>query len=180
MGEPTSGHEQRAAAEQGPARVAVLTVSDSRTPQTDRSGPLLRELLDAHGHQVVASAIVRDEPAEIRAKLRQWLADPLIDAIVSTGGTGIASRDTTTDVVRGLLSIELPGFGELFRMLSFQDVGPAAMLSRAVGGLAARAAGAGGEAFVFALPGSPRAVETAVRRLIGPQLSHLVWERRRQ
>ena len=154
------------------ARCAVLTVSDSRTPQTDRSGPLCERLLAEFGHETVERGIVRDEPEAIRRRLVEWLADPRIQAVLVTGGTGLGTRDRTADVVRGLLTSELPGFGELFRVLSHRQVGAAAMLSRAVGGLAARDGAAG--TLVFALPGSPAAVELALRELLGPQLGHMV------
>jgi molybdenum cofactor biosynthesis protein B len=150
----------------------VLTVSDSRTPQTDRSGPLCERLLAEFGHQTVERAIVRDEPQAIRRQVEKWLADGRIQAVLVTGGSGIGTRDTTADVVRGLLTAELPGFGELFRVLSHRQIGAAAMLSRAVGGLAARDGQAG--TLIFAMPGSPAAVELALRELVGPQLGHMV------
>ncbi len=155
-----------------PVRCAVLTVSDSRTPQTDRSGPLCERLLAEFGHQTVERAIARDEPQAIRRQVEAWLADGRIQAVLVTGGSGIGTRDTTADVVRGLLTAELPGFGELFRVLSHRQIGAAAMLSRAVGGLAARDGEAG--TLVFAMPGSPAAVELALRELVGPQLGHMV------
>jgi hypothetical protein len=113
------------------------------------------------------------------SRSRRGRATPSIDAIISTGGTGIARRDSTIDVVRSMLTHELDGFGELFRMLSYEQVGPAAMLSRAVGGLVMRDPAHGGDTFLFAVPGSVNAVETAVSKLIAPQLAHLVWERRK-
>lgn len=178
MSEVSSRHEKHAAGGD-PVRCAVLTVSDTRTESTDRSGPLLVELLERSGHRVTERDIVPDEPAAIRERLERWLADPQVDAIVTNGGTGIGRRDTTIDVVQSLLSVELDGFGELFRMLSYRRVGGAAIMSRATGGLVYRDAGAGGDTVVFATPGSPDAVETAVEHLVAPQLAHLVWERRR-
>lgn len=171
-------HERRAAGEVSPIRCAVLTVSDTRTPATDTSGPLAAKLLEASGHVVVARAIVPDEPPAIAAQLERWLADPAVAAVVSTGGTGLAPRDRTVDVVRPMLTTELESFGELFRMLSWNQVGGLALLSRAVGGMVSRPPAEGGDTFVFALPGSGKAVELAVRELIGPQLRHLVWVRR--
>lgn len=156
-------------------RCAVLTISDSRTPATDGSGPVAERLLAGGGHQIVERALVRDEPAQIGAALDRWLADERVQAIVTTGGTGIAPRDRTIEVVRDLLTMELQGFGELFRMLSYDEVGSLAMLSRAVGGLVVRD---GLDTLLFALPGSPRAVELAVSRLIAPELDHLVGLRR--
>ncbi|HVP72199.1 MAG TPA: MogA/MoaB family molybdenum cofactor biosynthesis protein [Phycisphaerales bacterium] len=174
-------HQQKAAehATRQPIRCAILTVSDTRTRADDAGGDLVERLVREAGHLVSERAIVKDEPGQIRAMLEQWLARSDIDAILSTGGTGVAKRDTTIEVVRSLLTAELEGFGELFRMLSWQQVGAAAMLSRAVGGLVSRDAAAGGDTFLFAMPGSPNAVETAMTNLIAPQLAHLVWERRK-
>jgi molybdenum cofactor biosynthesis protein B len=173
---PSPADEHRARAESDArlraVRCAVLTVSDTRTEANDRSGALARELLTGAGHEVVAHAIVRDEPDLIRARLRAWIDGSGAAVIVVTGGTGIAPRDTTVEVVRALLTAELEGFGELFRAISMREVGAAAMLSRATGGLVARPGAAG--TFVFALPGSTGAVETALRELIIPELRHLV------
>ncbi len=150
-------------------RAHVVTVSTSRTAGTDVSGPVLRELLTAHGHAVVGHSLVQDDPAAIGALLDTLLAGADIDAVVLTGGTGVSARDCTPRVVRERLSVELPGFGEIFRMLSFQDIGAAAMLSTAVGGVASGKA-------VFALPGSPNACRLAMEKLILPELGHLVDE----
>ena len=123
---------------------------------------------------------MRDEPAEIDVAIRGWLDDPGIHAILITGGTGISPRDTTIEVVRRFLDVELEGFGELFRMLSFEQVQASAMMSRAVAGLVKAKSGIAADGtFIFAMPGSPNAVETAMGQLIAPQLAHLVWERRR-
>lgn len=168
----SSTQSHRAAAVGQSAHAAVLTISDTRTTHSDRGGHLIQRLLRDAGHLVVDYAIVKDEPEQIDAQLRQWLRAPAPDLIITTGGTGIARRDTTIEVVRRLLDKELEGFGELFRMLSWAQVGPAAMLSRAVAGLA-------GETLLFALPGSTNAVELAMSKLIVPELPHLVWERRR-
>lgn len=169
-----AAEHERSAASRPPARCAVLTVSDSRTPRTDRSGPLAARLLADCGHEVVDRDVVPDEPAAIRRRLEAWLADPGVDAVVTTGGTGLGPRDVTAAVVARLLTEELEGFGQLFRTISFQQIGAAAMLSRALGGLVVRGEG---ETFLFAVPGSPGAVQTAVGRLIGPQLAHLLWVR---
>ncbi len=166
----TQDHREKAANHR--ARCAVLTVSDTRTVENDQGGRTIIDTLTAAGHSVVTYAIVRDEPGSIRDQLRNWLELGELDLIVTTGGTGIASRDTTIEVARKLITRELEGFGELFRMLSFKEVGPAAMLSRAVAGLA-------GEVLLFALPGSPSAVALALHQLIVPELPHLIWERRR-
>ena len=172
-------HQQQATAfaRNNPVRCAVLTVSDTRTAQTDRSGPLIRRLLTEARHTIVHHSIVPDEPPAIAHQIDTWLADARVQVILTTGGTGIAPRDTTIEVVRRLLTVEIEGFGELFRMLSYRDIKAAAMLSRAVAGLVAKEAEAGGDTFVFAMPGSTDAVETAVGQLIVPQLAHLIWQR---
>jgi molybdopterin adenylyltransferase len=147
----------------------ILTVSDTRTEATDSSGRAICDLLWAGGHQVTGRKIVRDEPAEVRGAIEAQLAKPDVQVIITTGGTGITSRDTTYEAIASLLDKRLDGFGELFRMLSFQDVGSAAMLSRAVGGLAKGKV-------ILALPGSEAAVRLAMTKLILPELGHLVRE----
>jgi molybdopterin adenylyltransferase len=174
MSESSASHQEHARGTS--VGCAVLTVSDTRTFENDEGGAMIDSLLREGGYVVRDLAIVRDDPPAIRARLESWLDQPDIDAILITGGTGIARRDTTVEVVRSFLTAELEGFGELFRMLSWQEVGAAAMLSRAVGGLAARDAH---DTFIFAMPGSPNAVRTAMTKLVLPQLRHLVWERRR-
>jgi molybdopterin adenylyltransferase len=153
-------------------RCAVLTVSDSRTEDTDTSGALIRQLLSGAGHEVVEYRIVRDEPDQIRAHLEEWTARDGIDAVLSNGGTGIANRDTTYDVIAGLLEKRLDGFGELFRMLSFAEIGAAAMMSRAVAGVYRRRV-------IVAMPGSTNAVRLAMERLVVPELAHMVYELRK-
>ncbi len=150
-------------------RCAILTVSDTRTTETDTSGALIRQLLIATGHVVVHYEIVPDEPNSIRATVEQWIADERVQAVLTNGGTGIANRDTSYEAISGLLDKRLAGFGELFRMLSYQEIGAAAMLSRAV-------AGAAGQTIVVAMPGSRNAVSLAMERLILPELGHLVFE----
>jgi molybdenum cofactor biosynthesis protein B len=153
-------------------RCAVITVSDTRTPATDRGGPLIVERLAAAGHEVVAREIVPDEPATMRALLTALAERPDVDAILMTGGTGIGSRDQTFETVSGLLDKILPGYGELFRMLSFDQVGPAAMLSRAVGGLMRGK-------ILLTMPGSPAAVQLSMDKLIVPEIGHFVREARK-
>lgn len=160
------------AAEQVVARVVVITLSDTRTPDTDRSGQAIAELLAAAGHAVVERVLIRDEAESLRAALASALARADVDAVITTGGTGIMRRDVTIPVVMPLISTPLPGFGELFRMLSWEQVGPAAMLSRAAGGVAHGK-------LLFALPGSTQAVELAMSKLIIPELKHLIRELRR-
>ena len=154
-----------------PASVAcyVLTVSDSRTADTDTGGRTIRELLEEAGHRVAGHAIVRDEPSQVTAIVRQELQADRARVIVTTGGTGITSRDGTFEAIDGLLEKRLDGFGELFRMLSFQEIGAAAMMSRATAGTS------GGKA-IFVLPGSPAAVRLAMTRLILPELGHVVQQ----
>jgi molybdopterin adenylyltransferase len=157
------------AAAHGPrtaARVAVLTASDTRTPENDESGRVLADGLTAAGHQVVARRIVVDDEAAVEAALRELLALEL-DAVVITGGTGVAPRDRVPEVVARLCERPLPGFGELFRALSFAEIGSAALASRAC-------AGQCGGRLVFALPGSPAACRLGLARLLLPELPHLV------
>lgn len=160
--------EHRRLARQEIIRCAVVTVSDTRTPETDSGGDLLRQRLCDGGHQVVNSVIVKDEPDQVAALLEGNFADG-VHAIFLTGGTGISERDRTYEAVSGLLERTLPGFGELFRMLSFEEIGAAAMLSRAV-------AGTHRGRLVMCMPGSPNAVRLAMDRLVVPELAHLVWE----
>jgi molybdopterin adenylyltransferase len=147
----------------------VLTVSDTKTPETDTSGAVIRELLTAAGHRVAGSSIVRDEPAEVARLVKAACADLAVHAVILTGGTGITSRDSTFEAVEALLDKRLPGFGELFRMLSFAEVGAAAMLSRAQMGIHARR-------IVVSLPGSPNACRLALEKLLIPELGHLLRE----
>jgi len=167
-----SHEEHRQAAAGLTAACAVLTVSDTRSAADDRSGDALAAALEEAGHRVVERALVPDEPTRIDAVLHRWLAAGAVDVIVTTGGTGIARRDTTVEVVERLLDKRLDGFGELFRMLSHREIGSAAMLSRAVAGISGRTA-------VFALPGSLAAVDLALEELILPELPHLLRELRR-
>ena len=153
-------------------RVAVLTMSDTRDRDDDRSGYLIREMLGWRGFSVAAYEIVPDEPEQIRTQLEAWLADRNVDAIITNGGTGISSRDSTYEVVSAMLEKRLDGFGELFRMLSWQEIGAASMLSRAV-------AGSAGSTALFCLPGSSNAVKLAMEKLIGPELGHVVHELRK-
>ena len=147
----------------------VLTVSDTRTAETDTSGRAIRELLEGAGHAVAGSAIVRDEPQEVTTHVTAALGDDTTQVIITTGGTGITSRDGTFEAVDRLFDKRLEGFGELFRMLSFQEIGSAAMMSRATAGTA------GGKA-IFVLPGSENAVRLAMTRLIVPELPHVVQQ----
>ena len=147
----------------------VLTLSDTKTLEPDTSGALIRELLGAAGHTVAGSTIVRDEPLQVQQVIRQAVADPSVQVIVLTGGTGITSRDSTYEAVEALLDKRLSGFGELFRMLSYAEIGAAAMLSRAQLGLHARR-------IVASLPGSPSACRLALEKLLIPELPHLARE----
>ncbi len=147
----------------------VLTISDSKTAETDTSGVLIRELLVGAGHSVIGHAIVKDEPAEVSAVVREGCANPAVQAFVLTGGTGLTSRDSTFEAVEALLDKRLTGFGELFRVLSYQEIGAAAMLSRAQAGVV------NGRA-LFSLPGSPNACRLALEKLILPELGHVIRE----
>jgi len=137
-----------------PVSIAVLTVSDTRTPGTDRSGDTLAERIAEAGHTLVARALVRDEADAIEAQLRDWVANPSVDVVITTGGTGITGRDVTPEAFRRVLEKEIAGFGELFRMLSYQKIGTSTIQSRAIGGVA-------GGTYLFALPGSPSACRDA-------------------
>jgi len=154
--------------EQGPVAVAIVTVSDSRTEETDSNGAWLRRAVEAAGHRVAGYRVIRDEPHLVDEVLLA-LAVEGASAIVFNGGTGISPRDTTYDVLVQRIEKPLPGFGELFRMLSWEQVGAAAMLSRATAGVYRGRV-------VFSLPGSPAAVQLAWERLIAPELRHLVWQ----
>lgn len=171
MGSTSSAKHRELAAEKR-ARAAVLTISDTRTEENDTGGDRVVASLEAAGHALVARRIVRDEAEAIDRQLRDWIADSAVDVVLTTGGTGVARRDTTIEVVDRLVERPLPGFGELFRLLSFKEIGAAAMLSRATGGLV-------DDTFVFAMPGSPNAVALAMDRLIVPELPHLLWDSRR-
>ena len=150
-------------------RCFVLTVSDTRTPVDDTGGAVIRERLGSAGHTVVGSTIVRDEPADVTRVVREACADARVQVVILTGGTGITSRDSTFEAVEALLDKRLPGFGELFRVLSYEQVGAAAMLSRAQMGIHARR-------IVVSLPGSPNACRLALDKLLLPELGHLVRE----
>jgi len=150
----------------------VVTVSDTRTLETDSGGQAIVDLLTASGHQVVGRHILRDEPDPMRNLLADLSQQSGVDAILVTGGTGLGSRDHTFETVSRLLTKPLPGYGELFRMLSYAEIGPAAMLSRAVGGLV-------GRVVLLTMPGSPAGVRLAMEKLILPELGHLVREARR-
>ncbi len=147
----------------------VLTISDTKTPETDTSGALIRQLLLDAGHAVVGSTIVRDEPKDVQRVIRQACATDAVRAVIATGGTGITSRDSTYEAIEALLDKRLPGFGELFRMLSYEEVGAAAMLSRAQLGIHARR-------IIVSLPGSPNACRLALEKLLIPELPHLIRE----
>lgn len=158
---------------EGPLRIHVVTVSTSRGAAEDKSGPLVRELATAKGHDIAGHAIVPDDPAEIGVELDRALDSPSVDVVILTGGTGISARDCTPAVVRERLERELPGFGEFFRALSLDEIGPAAMLSSAVAGVARNRP-------VFAIPGSTGACRLAMTELILPVLPHIAGELRKE
>lgn len=147
----------------------VITVSDTRTLETDTGGKLLAELLEQFGHRVLVRDLIPDEPERMRTLISSWRARGDLQAILMTGGTGIGQRDQTFETISAMLSKPLPGYGEIFRMLSYADIGPAAMLSRAIGGTI-------GQTILLTMPGSRAAVQLAVEKLIGPELGHLVRE----
>ncbi|NEV62035.1 molybdenum cofactor biosynthesis protein B [Thiorhodococcus minor] len=146
-----------------PLRIAVSTVSDSRTEDQDTSGKYLKESAETAGHQVVAKEIVRDDVYQLRALFSRWIADPDINVVLSTGGTGVTGRDSTPEAVTPLLDKRIEGFGELFRQVSFDEIGASTLQSRAFAGLA-------NGTFIFCLPGSTGACRTAWERILLPQL----------
>jgi molybdopterin adenylyltransferase len=164
-----SADEHRLKAEsQGSVPLAIVTVSDTRTPETDTSGQIIRTLAESAGHRIVGHRIVKDEPVQVEAALEEFAASEA-RLIIFNGGTGISQRDRTYDVISRKLEKTLPGFGELFRMLSYEQVGAAAMLSRATAGVYRNKV-------IFSTPGSPNAVQLAVEKLILPEIQHLAWE----
>ena len=165
------GLEEHRRAGKGSFAFAVVTVSDTRDAQSDRGGAYLVEALEKAGHQVARRAIVRDEVAEIRAAARAAVEDGAVELVLLTGGTGIAPRDVTPEALAGLFEREIPGFGELFRQLSFQEIGSAAILSRALGGVV-------GRKVVLALPGSPKALRLALEAIVLPEAGHLSTQAR--
>lgn len=171
MSESSDRHRGAARESVEGVRVAVVTVSDSRTPENDVNREFLEGALASAGHLLHAYRLVRDEPTQVIAALDELLAGEA-QAILFNGGTGISSRDTTYEALMERIEKPIPGFGELFRMLSWDQVGSAAMLSRAMAGLCAGR-------LVVSLPGSPAAVRLAWEKLLQPELRHLVWELRR-
>jgi molybdenum cofactor biosynthesis protein B len=167
MSTPSSDRHHREAAARGPVTVAIVTVSDSRTAETDTNGAWLRDAVAAAGHVAGSWLVIPDEPDRVAAAL-EGLATGDARVIVFNGGTGIAPRDTTYDVLARMIETPIPGFGELFRMLSWEQVGAAAMLSRATAGVYRGRV-------VFSLPGSPAAVRLAWERLIAPEIEHVAW-----
>lgn len=168
MPESSSDRHHQIAAKRGPIPVAVVTVSDSRTPETDTNAHYLRDAIAAAGHRMVEYRLLRDEPAQISATLDELTAGEA-RIILFNGGTGISTRDSTFDALDAKLEKRLPGFGELFRMLSYGQVGAAAMLSRAT-------AGTYRGRVVVSVPGSPAAVQLAWEKLLASELGHLAWE----
>ena len=164
-------HHRHAGPRAADIRVAVITVSDTRTLQTDESGSLAVALTEKAGFHVTRRDLVRDEPSEIAARVRALVDGHEVEVVLLTGGTGVAGRDATVAALSHLFERRLEGFGELFRMLSYAEVGAAAMLSRAVAGTMGRVA-------VFAMPGSPAAVQLALGKLILPELRHLIGQLR--
>ena len=148
-----------------PVRIAVLTVSDTRTPDEDRSGAVLVERIEKAGHTVAAREILRDEREEIAAKLRDWCADPGIDVVMSTGGTGLTGRDVTVEAHRDVYEKEIDAFGTVFTIVSMQKIGTSAVQSRATGGVA-------NGTYLFALPGSPGACKDAWDEILEKQLDY--------
>ncbi len=161
--------DHREKAGHGPVTVAIVTVSDTRTPETDRNRHYVEARMTELGHHVAAYRLIKDEPDQVAAAMDELAGMPGVQLVLFNGGTGISPRDTTYDVISRMLEKTLPGFGELFRMLSFQEVGAAAMLSRATAGVYRGT-------LIVSTPGSPNAVQTALEKLIIPEINHLAWE----
>lgn len=168
MTSDSSARHKAIAAQQGPVAIAIVTVSDTRTPETDTNAHYLREQIAAAGHQVAAYTLIKDEADQVARVLDELVAGEA-RIILFNGGTGIAPRDTTFDALSRKLEKTMPGFGELFRMLSYSQVGAAAMLSRATAGVYRNKV-------IISTPGSPAAVQLAWEKLIAPELEHLAWE----
>ncbi len=148
-----------------PLNIAVLTISDSRTEETDQSGLILKERTEEAGHLVVEKLIVKDDIYEMRAAFSRWIADPAVHVVISTGGTGITGRDSTPEAVAPLLEKSIEGFGELFRSISLEEIGPSAIQSRAIAGLT-------NQTLIFCLPGSSGACKTGWDKILKSQLDH--------
>jgi molybdenum cofactor biosynthesis protein B len=162
-----SEHHERAG--HGAINIAIVTVSDTRTPENDLNRSYIETRMKDLGHQVTAYRLIKDEPNQVEQALDDLAEHPAVQIILFNGGTGIAPRDTTYDVISRKLEKSLPGFGEIFRMISYHEIGPAAMLSRATAGVFK-------STLVFSMPGSPNAVKTALEKLIIPEINHLAWE----
>ena len=163
------GHLEHRQASPKAVRCSVLTISDTRTEATDAGGRAVVDLLSESGHEVLGKTIVPDDPGRVREAIEVRLTDAHVQAIVTTGGTGISSRDQTYEAINGILEKRIDGFGELFRALSYAEIGTAAMLSRALAGTAQRK-------IIISIPGSENAVRLAVTKLVLPELGHLVRE----
>jgi len=164
----SSARHKAFAAERGAVRTAIVTVSDSRTPETDTNAHYLRPKLEEAGHQVVAYYLIKDEPEQV-AEVLEKLVENQVQIALFNGGTGLSRRDTTFDVLHRKLEKTIPGFGELFRMFSYEQVGASAMFSRAIAGVYRCVV-------IISTPGSPAAVQLAWEKLIAPEFQHLAWE----
>ncbi len=163
------GHEEHKKQAPQSVNCAVVTISDSRTEKDDESGNLLKARLAQHGHRVIAYALLKNDAAAIREKINSLLAQPDVQVVITTGGTGLGSRDLTVETVSTMLDKKLDGFGELFRSLSYQEIGTASIMSRAIAGVV-------GSRVVICLPGSLGAVTLAIDRIILPEIGHMVRE----
>lgn len=161
--------EHREKAGHEPVTVAIVTVSDSRTPETDKNKAYIEGRMNELGHQVAAYRLIKDEPDQVAAVIEELSAMPQVQIVLFNGGTGISPRDTTYDVISRYLEKTLPGFGEIFRMISYEDIGAAAMFSRATAGVYK-------STLLISMPGSTNAVKTALEKLIIPEINHLAWE----
>ena len=166
------GHHEHEKLAQKKLSVAIMTFSDTRDESSDKSGKILIEGIKQAGHKVILYSVMKENPEEMKAALQEWLENKELDVIITNGGTGLTARDGTVEVARELFDKELDGFGEIFRLISYQQIGAAAILSRAT-------AGAASGKILACLPGSSKAVKLALDRILIPQLPHMVWEANR-
>ena len=163
------GHKDHKEKAKSSVKCFIITVSDSRTPQTDESGKAISELLKKNGHEIIGYVILKDEPKIVQEFVKNESLEEDVEAIIVNGGTGISSRDSTFEAIDTALEKKLPGFGELFRHLSYKEIGAAAIMSRACAGVL-------NETIIISIPGSENAVRLAMEKLILPELAHMVWE----
>jgi molybdenum cofactor biosynthesis protein B len=169
---PSMGHKEHKEKAKSSIKCFIITVSDTRTPQTDESGKVITELLKKNGHEITGYVILKDEPAVVREFVKNESLEEDVEVIIANGGTGISSRDSTFEAIDAALEKKLQGFGELFRYLSYKEIGSAAIMSRACAGVL-------NKKIIISIPGSENAVRLAMEKLILPEITHMVWEVKR-